>query len=90
MANRRYFFAPTWDYPPGGPIKLGNVITSVKKPERPLHCAPPPVDSDVFSSKKTSVKYTREKLRKGKFSILTKFLSFVGFGMDFGAEIENK
>ncbi|ENH75406.1 hypothetical protein FOC1_g10002966 [Fusarium oxysporum f. sp. cubense race 1] len=32
MANRDffYFYAPTWDYPPEGPIKLGNVISSVK------------------------------------------------------------
>ncbi|WAO95823.1 Hypothetical protein NCS54_01346700 [Fusarium falciforme] len=90
MANRDFFFfyAPTWDYPPGGPIKLGNVITSVKNPHRPLFCSPPPEESDVFRTEKKSVQYTKEKLRRGKFSILTKFLSVLGFGIDIGAEID--
>ncbi|KAJ4172034.1 hypothetical protein NW754_007632 [Fusarium falciforme] len=90
MANRDFFFfyAPTWDYPPGGPIKLGNVITSVKNPHRPLFCSPPPEESDVFRTEKKSVQYTKEKLRRGRFSILTKFLSVLGFGIDIGAEID--
>ncbi|KAF9875113.1 hypothetical protein CkaCkLH20_07379 [Colletotrichum karsti] len=91
MANRDFFFfyAPTWDYPPGGAIRLGNVITSVKKPHRPLFCVPPPGDSDVSTTEKKSVQYTKEKLRSGRFSILTKFLSILGLGVDIGAEIDN-
>lgn len=90
MANREFcfFYAPTWDYPPGGPIKLGSVITSVKKPQRPLFS--PPAPEDVFSTEKKSVQYTKEKLRRGKFSILTKFLSVLGFGIDVGAEIDRR
>ncbi|KAI8712721.1 hypothetical protein NCS52_01370900 [Fusarium sp. LHS14.1] len=90
MANRDffYFYAPTWDYPPGGPIKLGNVITSAKNPHRPLFCSPPPEESDVFKTEKKSVQYTKEKLRRGRFSILTKFLSVLGLGIDIGAEID--
>lgn len=92
MANREFFFfyAPTWDFPPGGPIKLGNVITSVKKPQRPLSCSPPPEDSDIFKTEKRSVQYTKEKLRSGKFSILTKFLSVLGFAVDVGAGIDKR
>jgi hypothetical protein len=92
MANRDFFFfyAPTWDYPPGGPIKLGNVITSVKNPHRPLFCSPPPEESDVFRTEKKSVQYTKEKLRRGRFSILTKFLSVLGFGIDIGATIDRR
>ena len=91
MANTQpvFFYAPTWDYPVDGPIKLGNVITSVKTPQRFLHCVTPD-GSDVFSSKKSSVEYTKEKLRSGKFSILTKFLSIFGFGIDVGAESGNR
>lgn len=91
MANRDFFFfyAPTWDFPPGGPIKLGNIITSVKKPQRPLSCSPPS-GSDIFATEKRSVQYTKEKLRTGKFSILTKFLSVLGFGIDVGAEIDKR
>ena len=91
MANTQpvFFYAPTWDYPVDGPIKLGNVVTSVKTPQRFLHCVAPE-GSDVFSSKKSSVEYTKEKLRSGKFSILTKFLSIFGFGIDVGAESGNR
>lgn len=85
-----FFYAPSWDYPLGGPIKIGNVITSVKKPHRPLACVPPLEESDIFITEKKSVQYTKEKLRSGKFSILTKFLSIFGFGVDVGAEIDNR
>ncbi|KAF5002041.1 hypothetical protein FGRMN_652 [Fusarium graminum] len=87
MANREhfYFYAPTWDYPPDGPIKLGNIVSSVKKPHLPLNTAPP---SGIFRTEKKSVEYTKEKLRSGRFSILTKFLSVFGLGVDVGAEVE--
>ncbi|KAM0193386.1 hypothetical protein ACHAPA_004424 [Fusarium lateritium] len=90
MANREffYFYAPTWDYPPEGPIKLGNVLSSVKRPHLPLFTAPPSDETDIFKTEKKSVEYTKEKLRSGRFSILTKFLSVFGFGVDVGAEIE--
>ncbi|RFU35432.1 hypothetical protein B7463_g888, partial [Scytalidium lignicola] len=84
MANRvfYFFFAPTWDYPPGGPIKLGNVITSVKKPERPLYTAPLPTDAEVFSTEQRRVEFSEEKLRAGQLSIFTTFLSVLGAGVD--------
>ncbi|RFU80039.1 hypothetical protein TARUN_2157 [Trichoderma arundinaceum] len=89
MANSQnfFFYAPTWDYPPGGPIKLGNVITSVKKPERPIHCVPP-ADSDVFSTKKMSVEHTKEKMHDGRFSILIRFFSIFGLNVSISAGLE--
>lgn len=92
MANNVffYYYAPTWDCPPDGPIKLGNVLTSIKKPEQPLYTAPLPTDSEVFSSEKTEVKYSKERLREGKFSILTKFLSILGVGVDVSAGWKNR
>ncbi|KAM0442275.1 hypothetical protein ACHAQK_004607 [Fusarium lateritium] len=90
MANRQffYFYAPTWDYPAEGPIKLGNVLSSVKKPHLPLFTAPPSDETGIFKTEKKSVEYTKEKLKSGRFSILTKFLSVFGFGVDVGAEVE--
>ncbi|KAH6950810.1 hypothetical protein DER45DRAFT_619338 [Fusarium avenaceum] len=90
MANRQlfYFYAPTWDYPPEGPIKLGNVITSIKKPHISLANVLPSQDTGVFKTEKKSVQYTEEKLTTGGFSILTKFLSVLGVGVDIGAEAE--
>ncbi|KAJ4003172.1 hypothetical protein NW752_011654 [Fusarium irregulare] len=90
MANREatYFYAPTWDNPPDGPIKLGNVISSVKEPHRPRFYCPPSDESDLNKLEKKSVQYTKEKSKSGRFSILTKFLSIFGFGVDVGVEIE--
>jgi hypothetical protein len=85
-----FFYAPTWDYPPEGPIKLGNVITSIKTPEQALYTAPLPTGSEVFSSEKSHVEFSKEKLRGGKFSILTKFLSILGVGVDMGANWEKR
>jgi len=92
MANRTFYFfyAPTWDFPPDGPIKLGNVITSIKTPERPLYTAPLPTGPEVISSEKSHVKFSAEKSREGKFSILTKFLSILGVGIDVGANWDNR
>ncbi|RYO79717.1 hypothetical protein DL766_010474 [Monosporascus sp. MC13-8B] len=51
-------------------------------PEQPLYTAPLPTHSEVFSSEKTEVEHSKEKLREGKFSIFTKFLSIFGVGVD--------
>ncbi|KAL1596527.1 hypothetical protein SLS60_009174 [Paraconiothyrium brasiliense] len=85
MANTvpEYYFAPTWDYPPEGPIKLGNIISSSKKPHRPLANLVP-VDTDVMTTNKESVTYSKEKMRSRDFSILASFLSFLGAGADAG------
>ena len=87
-AHHSYFFVPSWDYPPPpkGPIKLGNIITSIEEPENPLYTAPYPSDKDVILSVKKSVEYSKQRLRVGKFSILTKFLSILGVGVDVGAD----
>uniref|UniRef100_A0A8H7KCQ1 Uncharacterized protein n=1 Tax=Bionectria ochroleuca TaxID=29856 RepID=A0A8H7KCQ1_BIOOC len=77
-----FFYAPTWDFPPEGPIKLGNVLTSVEKPEQPLSTTPSPTEDEVFSSEKKDVEHSIEKLREGKSSLFTKFLKFIGVGVD--------
>ncbi|KAL1860722.1 hypothetical protein Daus18300_009065 [Diaporthe australafricana] len=83
MANRVpcFFYAPTWDFPPGGPIKLGNVIASVKTPELSLYTAQVAED-ETYSTEKRGVEISDDKLRDGKFSILTKMMSFLGVGVD--------
>lgn len=73
-----------------GSIKLGNIITSIKKPEQPLYTAPLPTDSEVFSSEKSHVEISLEKLREGQFSILTKFLSILGVGINVGASWDRR
>lgn len=87
MANRTpyFFLAPTWDYPssPSRPIQLGNVITSVKTPERALYKAPKPDDPAVFSTAQKQVVFSTEKLFGGRFGMFTRFLNVVlGFGVD--------
>ncbi|KAK1975648.1 hypothetical protein LZ30DRAFT_605178 [Colletotrichum cereale] len=86
-----FFLAPTWDYPPPpvGPIRLGNVITSIKNPERALFTAPMPDDSGVFSSSQWSVSFSTEMLHENRYGLFTKFLSlFIGAGLDVGMHCE--
>jgi hypothetical protein len=84
MANRVpcFFYAPTWDFPPGGPIKLGNVIASVKTPELPLYTAQLLAEDELCSTEKRGVEFSYEKLRDGRFSIVTRIMSFLGVGFD--------
>lgn len=87
MANQTlyYYFAPTWDFPPKGPLQLGNILMSVKKPERALYTAPLPDATEIITSEKSQVEFSREKLKGGKFSIFTRFIKFIGLGIDLAA-----
>jgi len=85
-----YFLPRNWDFPPNGPIKLGNVLTSLKKPHRPLVTIKPDTDKIVYSPK-DFVKIETESSRSGGFSILTTFLSgLLGLGVDAGADVERR
>jgi hypothetical protein len=87
MANQvaYYYFAPTWDFPPNGPLRLGNVLISVKRPDRALYTAPPPNAAEIITSEKSQVEFSRAKLKAGKFSIFTRFIKFIGLGIDIAA-----
>ncbi|KAF7548549.1 hypothetical protein G7Z17_g6987 [Cylindrodendrum hubeiense] len=41
-------------------------------------------------TEKRCVEYSKQKMRSGKFSVLTKFLKGLGFGVDVGAEVDNR
>jgi hypothetical protein len=84
MSNHAYsyFYAPSWDYPPRGPIKIGNVLTSMLQPERPLFAFEDLGDDEAWTTTKTQVEFSKSKLNAGKFSILTKFLHVLGIGLD--------
>ncbi|KAJ5734739.1 hypothetical protein N7533_013142 [Penicillium manginii] len=73
---------------PTGPIQLGNLITSLQKPEQPLFTAALPTESEIFSSDKHDATFSRERMRAGKFGILTQFLSVLGFGIDIEGGLE--
>ncbi|KAI1112782.1 hypothetical protein F5Y14DRAFT_242201 [Nemania sp. NC0429] len=93
MANRAlyFFLSATWDLPasPSGPIQLGNVITSLEAPERPLY-RNPKIESEIFSTLQTQVKFATEKLHAGRFGIFGRFLaSVLGLGIDATASWES-
>ncbi|KAM0518965.1 hypothetical protein ACHAPE_003956 [Trichoderma viride] len=91
MANQiaYYYFAPTWDFPPSGPLQLGNVLMSMKKPERALYTAPLPNATEIITSESDKVDFTLEKLKAGKFSILTRFVKFLGLGVEISTSWDN-
>lgn len=58
---------------------------SVKKPERVLYTAPLPNPTEIITSEKSQVEFSREKLKAGNFSIITRFIKFIGLGIDIAA-----
>lgn len=96
MANqqKKYFYPPSWDYPPGGPIALGNIITSPKDPVPALVAVPSHQLPNVSKlAVKRKVEWTQEKAAKGSFGIYTKFLELIaGVGIDAAIDVarENK
>ena len=94
MANviKAYFLAPTWDYPPNGPIALGNIIAKPSNPSQPLNATnrlPIPVDSLVQPSVKTDWEWVNDKLRQGKIGIWARFLQALGIAVDVGVSYDN-
>ncbi|KAF2683622.1 hypothetical protein K458DRAFT_418596 [Lentithecium fluviatile CBS 122367] len=83
-----YFLPRNWDYPPTGPIKLGNVLTSLKEPHRPLATIKPDADRTIPTSKNFA-KIETENEKSGGFAIMTTFLSgLLGAGADAGFDVE--
>ncbi len=65
------------------------MLASPTTPDRPLYTAPAgPAEADVFATEKRQVEFSLEKLREGRFSLFTRFLSGVlGVGVDVGLEV---
>lgn len=90
MANpeKNYFLTPSFDYPPTGPIILGNIISSPKHPDKPLNNAstrPAIPAAALTTTTKTDWKSTAAKSHSGKVGIWTKFLEVVaGVGVGVG------
>ena len=102
---RSYFLAPTWhNHPESGSLQLGNIITDLKSPgpERPLYRGPPPpppkrLDAppapgslELTESWQVNYAFSTEKLKAGNFGIWTKFLGFLGLGVDEGYAWDNR
>lgn len=94
MANLRktYFLTPSFDYPPTGPVLLGNIISSPKYPDKPLNNAStrPAIPAAALTTiTKTDWKSTTAKSHSGKVGIWAKFLEVVvGAGVDVGTSWE--
>lgn len=89
MANevKKYFLAPSWDYPPSGPISLGSIV---RTPEArgivpPLYAQPDSaLNLPCFKSSKTDWRWVSEGTRDASLGIWMKFLQFTGLGVDAG------
>jgi len=85
-----YFLPRNWDYPPTGPIKLGNVLTSLKEPHRPLATVKPDADI-IITSPKTLAAIETEKVRSGGVAIMTTFLNaLLGAGAEVRVDVERR
>jgi hypothetical protein len=105
MANltKTYYISPNWDVPPGGPLSLGSVLSSTKRPLPPLlicpvtdvpHSTTPstsgaaPVQPQLFSTTKYNVSYTTSTLCSGFVSLFASFVAPVlGVGPDASTKL---
>lgn len=84
---------PRQDYPPGGPIRVGKVITSLKKPYRPparlVRDAEAGDSFNSFNSSQSNVTIEDEKRKQRGLAMLTTWPSgLLGLGHDVSADLE--
>lgn len=85
-----YFFPPNWEYFPGGPIRIGNVITSRKKPHDPLVSVKPEGGTVVTVSKTSTQLESDKKSSRGASVEAMPFSGLVGIGMSVSLNIQKK
>jgi hypothetical protein len=82
-----YFLPRNWNYPPSGPIKLGNVFASLKEPHRPIATVQPGVES-IITSRRTLATIETENARSGGVTLMTTFMSaLLGAGVDASVDV---
>jgi hypothetical protein len=76
MATKRfYFFTPTNDTPPNGPIALGNIIESPLFADQPLNKTPIPIQpTDIVKHEKKNYTLKRDKQYNGRLGVFLSFL----------------
>jgi hypothetical protein len=85
-----YFLPRNWDYPPNGPVKLGNVLTSLKEPHRPLATIKPDPSRVIALPKSLATIESGKENSKG-LSVFTTFLSgLLGLGIDAEVDVERR
>ncbi|KAL8346296.1 hypothetical protein RB598_000279 [Gaeumannomyces tritici] len=88
MANlvKFYFYSPTWDIPPNGSLRIGNVLKSIETPTEPIARVLPPA---TLNPEKTELVISPSAIKDGRFTIVTRFLSFFKLGGGGGFENSN-
>lgn len=106
MANMKktYYFPPTWDVHPQGPLKLGSVLASTKRPLQPLLICPvtdipqptifiagaDPAQPQIYSTTRQNISYITSTLRTGSFTLFASFIAAVlGVGPDMSTKLSN-
>lgn len=95
MANIKhtYNICPTWNFPPDGPIQLGNVLWDYKLPHEPLSRpdAARLATQRAWSTTKDGYSYSPEKKKDWRLSFATKLLSnILGVGVDVSLGSSNR
>ena len=87
--KKTYFLSPNFDYPPGGALSLGRILTS---PFDPGTCINPDgplpfhTNMPVQSTSKRDWKSEKERGHNGLLGLWARFLQF--FGLDTGARVD--
>lgn len=96
MGNKTYFLVPdrpNFDYPPDGPIAIGNILDDPFDPANPLNAASrlPPAPELLVKSYKTDWQATISTSASGRLSLWASFLqNVIGVGGGVGGHFNNE
>ncbi|KAI4159206.1 MAG: hypothetical protein LQ342_006789 [Letrouitia transgressa] len=84
--GKTYFLVASPDFPPSGPIALGNIITSPSSPEEALNTQAREPIEPVYESYQENWTFDVSRYKQNKLGIWTMFLQMLGAGIDMSSE----
>ncbi|EFW98662.1 hypothetical protein CMQ_4514 [Grosmannia clavigera kw1407] len=87
--KKTYFLAPNFDYPPGGSLALGSILTNPFDPSTCINAGgglPFPSDMPVQTSLKLDWRDERSQRRGGAIGLWAQFLNLLGIEAEVGVK----
>ncbi|KAF1967170.1 hypothetical protein BU23DRAFT_603062 [Bimuria novae-zelandiae CBS 107.79] len=87
--QKAYFLLPNTDIAPETLIKLGQIVPSIREPQRPF-CSTQPAPKNTYTSTKTNYKFDKAKSNAVSAGLMAQFLAQLGSPVSGGISIDTK
>ena len=89
---KTYMLVPHYDFPPGGPIVLGSIISDIRKPDDSLN--PEDIveipETSKYATHKHDWQHTVESINGGGTGVWARCLSILGFGGSINMHFDSR